>query len=96
MIDFANINRAALNALPALLLRWLPDGRRRGHEYVARNPTRDDRRPGSFSINMRTGCWADFADHARGGDVISLYAYLRGVRQGEAACELARVLGIDS
>jgi hypothetical protein len=94
-IDFAGINAAALNMLPALLARWLPDGRRRQHEYVARNPTRDDRRPGSFSINMRTGAWADFATHDRGGDVISLLAYLRGIKQGEAARELASILRIN-
>jgi hypothetical protein len=95
MIDFDRINHAALAALPVLLQRWLPDGRQRGREWVARNPIRDDRRPGSFSINMRTGRWADFADGARGGDVVSLFAYLRGIRQSDAARELAYLLGID-
>jgi hypothetical protein len=94
-IDFASINRAALAALPALLRRWLPDGRPRGREFVARNPTRDDRRPGSFCINMQTGAWADFADAAQGGDVISLFAYLRNIGQGDAARELAHILRID-
>lgn len=93
-IDFEKINGAALEALPILLRRWLPDGRCHGWEWVARNPTRRDRRPGSFSINTRTGAWADFAVGARGGDVISLYAYLRGIRQGDAALELVRLLGI--
>ena len=62
--------------LPALLRRWLPDGRIEGNEYVARNPRRSDRRLGSFKINLRTGRWADFAFDARGGDPISLAAYL--------------------
>jgi hypothetical protein len=96
MIDFGTINDAALRALPALLERWLPGGRRHGREYVARNPTRNDRRVGSFSINLLTGRWADFADRAKGGDVISLYAYLRGVGQGQAARELANLLGVKS
>ena len=56
-LDFGAINAAALAALPALLSRWLPDGHVRGVEYVARNPTRADRRPGSFKINIRTGRW---------------------------------------
>jgi len=94
-LDFESVNRAALDALPVLLHRWLPDGRRRGREYVARNPTRNDRRPGSFSVNMMTGAWADFATGAKGGDVVSLYAYLRGVRQGDAARELARLLRVQ-
>jgi hypothetical protein len=96
MIDFDQINRAALSALPVLLHRWLPDGRRRGREFIARNPTRDDRRPGSFTINIATGRWADFADGAaKGGDVVSLYAYLRNIGQGDAARELASLLRIS-
>ena len=66
--------------------------RRRGREYLARNPTRNDRSLGSFSVNTATGAWADFADGAKGGDVISLYAYLRNIRQGEAARELAGIM----
>src|SRR5271165_6195974 len=95
-IDFDGINRAALGALPVLIRRWVPDGRRRGCEWVARNPTRNDRKAGSFSINLRTGHWAEFADSgpARGGDVICLYAYLRGIRQGDAARELAELLRV--
>ena len=30
-------------------------------EYVALNPTRADKRAGSFKINLQTGRWADFA-----------------------------------
>jgi hypothetical protein len=93
-INFEKINDAAFETLPILLQRWLPDGRRRGCEWLARNPTRNDRTLGSFSINMRTGAWADFAVGARGRDVVALYAYLRGIRQGAAAYELARLLGI--
>ncbi len=59
--DFAAINNAALRVLPALVARWLPDGRQQGYEWVARNPRRVDRRPGSFRVNLRTGRWADFA-----------------------------------
>ena len=44
--------------------------------YVALNPTRNDRRPGSFKINIRTGRWCDFATGDRGGDPVSLVAYL--------------------
>lgn len=95
-IDFRRINQAALRALPVLLRRWLPDGRLRGREYWARNPTRNDRQPGSFAVNLVNGRWSDFADGAKGGDVVSLYAYLRGIGQGKAARELAGMLGIKS
>ena len=95
-VDFERINVMALKVLPSLLARWLPDGRWQGNEYTARNPNRADRRPGSFRINGRTGAWSDFAlAGVSGGDVISLAAYLGGLRQAEAARELARALGID-
>jgi hypothetical protein len=97
-IDFDNINRAALVALPILVRRWAPDGRRRGCEWVALNPTRNDHSPGSFKINLRTGHWAEFADDApaKGRDVTSLFAYLRNIRQGEAARELAELLRVQT
>jgi hypothetical protein len=94
-IDFEGVNRAALATLPALVARWLPDGRREGHEWAARNPLRADRHLGSFRINLRTGRWADFATGDKGGDVISLAAYLDGCSQSEAACKLAAMLGIE-
>ena len=93
-IDFDTINRAALAVLPSLLLRWAPGGITRGSEYVARNPTRADRRPGSFKVNIRTGRWADFATSDKGGDVVSLAAYLAGTGQVEAARKLAEMLGV--
>jgi len=76
-----------------LVSRWLPHGRRVGNEWVARNPTRVDRRPGSFKVNLRSGRWADFATGDAGGDLISPRAYLDGIRQGEAARRIAREIG---
>jgi hypothetical protein len=93
-IDFERINAAALAVLPSLLARWLPGGRRIGAEYVALNPTRGDRRPGSFKVNLRTGRWADFATGDKGGDVVGLAAYLGGLSQAQAARRLADMLGI--
>ena len=54
-LDFQHVGQTSLRYLPLLVLRWLPDGRREGHEWVARNPTRSDRALGSFKINLRTG-----------------------------------------
>lgn len=94
-IDFGAVNAAALRVLPDLLRQWLPDGRLVNGEWVARNPTRQDRRAGSFSINVRTGKWADFATGDRGGDVVSLVAYLGGLSQVEAAHLLSDHLGVE-
>ena len=95
-LDFAAINRAALAAFPALLARILPGGKRVGAEIVALNPRRADCRFGSFKINRYNGRWADFATGDKGGDPISLVAYLADVSQGEAARLLARMLGIET
>ncbi|WP_017979868.1 hypothetical protein [Sphingomonas melonis] len=94
-INFDAIATAALAVLPSLCARWLSDGREQGREWVARNPTRDDGKPGSFRINLASGKWADFAvPDARGGDAISLAAYLfHNNDQLAAATDLKRMLG---
>ena len=94
-IDFRAINAQALINFLAVLHRLLPSGRPEGHEYVALNPKRADRRLGSFKINLATGRWADFASGDRGGDPISLVAFLFDVSQVDAARCLARMLGVD-
>ena len=94
-INFDKINRAALPQLPDILSRWLPDGERRGKEWCALNPTRPDRRRGSFNVNMETGKWGDFATGNHGRDVISLSAYLFKTSQGQAAHDVARMLAVD-
>jgi hypothetical protein len=94
-IDFAELNRAALAAFPAVLARILPDGKCVGAELVALNPRRSDRHLGSFKINRYNGRWADFATGDQGGDPVSLVAYLANVSQVEAARLLARMLGLE-
>ena len=85
LIDFAEINRAALAAFPAVLARILPGGKRVGMEIVALNPRRPDRHLGSFKINRDNGRWSDFATGDRGGDPIRLVAYVENVSQSDAA-----------
>jgi hypothetical protein len=93
-VDFDAVNQAALTHLPSLVRTWLPDGRRQGGEWVALNPRRNDRSPGSFCVNLRTGKWADFAVGDKGGDVVSLAAYLFNTTQVDAARTLAVTLGV--
>lgn len=95
-VDFDGISRAALARLPDIVQRWLPGGRLERNEWVARNPTRADRRPGSFKINLRTGCWSDFATGHAGRDVIALAAYLDGLSSVEAAERVAEMLGMEA
>jgi hypothetical protein len=89
-LNYNRINTSALTVASVLIPRWLPDGRRDGREWVARNPNRNDQNLGSFKTNMETGRWADFATGDRGRDLISLLAFVRGVTQGQAARMLAR------
>lgn len=95
-IDFARVNRAALVRLDDILRRWLPGGRVEGNEYVALNPRRSDRRLGSFKVNIQSGKWADWSSGDKGGDPVSLAAFLFDLSQAEAARRLADMLGIDA
>lgn len=63
----------------ALLQQWLPGGVIRGGRYHVLNPRRSDKALGSFSIDLKTGRWADFATGDKGGDLIALYAYINNI-----------------
>ncbi len=94
-IDFKRLALVSVRHSERLVPNWLPDGQRVGSEWIARNPKRNDRRLGSFKINLKSGRWADFATGDSGGDLISLYAYLHGLGQSEAAIRVAREIGYD-
>ena len=94
-IDFDRVAAAALRNADAVVRGFLPDGRREGSEWVARNPLRPDKRPGSFKVNLATGKWGDFATGDRGRDLVSLAAYVAALPQREAAIRLAESLGVN-
>ena len=90
-LDFNAINTSAMARLPDLLFRWFPAGKVDGHEFKVGNLTGS---PGkSLSINIKTGQWADFASDEKGGDLISLYAAIHQIQQGEAARAIAEEMG---
>ncbi|BBF87688.1 DNA primase [Aquitalea magnusonii] len=95
-LPFDEVNRTALGDLSRVLdwagVHW----KQHGHEIQMINPQRADKGYGSFSVNANTGAWADFSCGDKGGDVVSLVAYLRGMPQGETCKELAKLLGISS
>lgn len=95
-IDFKLIARAALSQIDGLLHTWLPQGKSEGNEYKSINPTRsNDKHVGSFSVNLRTGVWSEFATGDGGSDLISLYAYLFSARnQADAAKAVASACGV--
>ena len=94
-LPFGRVNEAALSRAAAVVRGLLPQGRMEGHEYVARNPLRPDKRLGSFKVNISTGRWADFATGDGGGDLVSLAAFVSGLPQREAAIRLAESMGVS-
>jgi hypothetical protein len=94
-IGFALIANAALSHADTLTRRWLPNGHREGAEWVSLNPTRDDRKRGSFKVNLSNGKWSDFATGDSGGDLVSLAAYLFKISQVDAALRLADMIGVE-
>lgn len=92
-IDFAGLAAALLGRAHLLLPQWLPQGtERNGRWYVG---DFDGGAGESANVNLRTGQWIDNAapDEDKGGDLISLYARIRGLNNGQAARELMRDLG---
>ncbi len=67
--DWTGFNRLAKQNVLAVVQQLLPGGKVIGKEYVVRNPTRVDRRAGSFKICIsgpNAGFWSDFATSAKG------------------------------
>ena len=91
-INFQRVKDAARGYEEILLRRILPHAVKKGSEYVAINPTRYDRNLGSFRINAHTLKWADFSTDDKGGDIISLWAYVRQISQYKAAQEILQIL----
>ena len=68
--------------------KLLPGGKYQNSEYVVKNPTRLDNNAGSFSINVTSGEWSDFATGDAGRDLISLIAYIKRILPLEACFEI--------
>lgn len=95
-LDFKKINQEAMALFATLVRRWLPNGSLVGREWVPCNPTRNDRTPGSFFINLDNGCFYDFATSEGGRGAIALYAYINKVSYYEAAKFLVKELHYNS
>lgn len=85
----------ALSNASWLVPELLPTGKLRNGRYWALNPNRGDRSLGSFYVTMETGWWCDRASGDRGGDIVALAAFVWGVKQLEAAEQLASRLNLS-
>src|SRR5687767_14712936 len=93
-MDFTRLNQELLFRARELLPTWFPNGRFHGNEFQVGNIQGE---PGeSLSFNVEKGYGCDFATTEDFGDMISLYAAMRGIKQMEAARELTHDLGLDS
>ena len=94
-VDVDGVGSAARGRGAAGVRAVLADCRREGSEWVALNPRRQDKRRGSFKVNLRTGRWGDFSSGDRGRDLVSLSAFIANLDQRQAAIRLAASMGID-
>ncbi len=83
-----NIFVQAKNSLDVKItvFKLLPTGRIEGDEFVALNPTRNDKNLGSFRVNLINGKWIDHATSDKSSDITSLCAYLNGISQFVRHC----------
>lgn len=89
--DFEGLARELISDARNILPRWLPGGKLIGREYCCGNLRGE---PGdSMRVNINTGAWADFAGTEKGGDLISLYAAIEGIGQGDAFRRLSEDTG---
>lgn len=95
-LNYKDLAAALLPMADTLVPLWLSGGTRRGHEWVCGSLAGG--KGSSFSVNLVTGEWADFADGDRikGGDLLSLYAAIHDLSMGKACVELARAHGLEA
>lgn len=91
-MEAKKLNEILLAQLPGLLSHWLPGGKLNGREYRCGSIRGE---PGnSLSVNIQSGVWKDFADQSiKGGDLISLYAAIHGLSNGDAIKQLLDIHG---
>lgn len=96
-IKFAELADALLAQGDRLVEMWLPGGVVKNGEYLVHSYWRSEKTP-SLSISLsgsNAGKWADFGGDDRGNDLLSLYAAIHRLSQGQAARQVARELGLE-
>lgn len=91
LIDFGDLSASLLQRADTIVPQWLPGGKRQGKEYVCADLCGGE--GGSCSVNLETGAWADFSGDDRGNDLISLYAAIHNLNQGQSARRIMQDMG---
>lgn len=91
---FEIVNRELNQRIESVLREWLPNGKVVGNDYCIGNISGDS--GDSLKIDLKTGKWFDFASSEdKGGDLISLYSKMHGLKPGAAADALAERYSIE-
>lgn len=92
-IDFVGLAAALLDRAHLLVPQWLPAGAERNGRWYCGDF--DGGEGESANVNLATGQWIDNGgtEDDRGGDLISLYARIHGLNNGQAARQLIEDLG---
>ncbi|WP_417248590.1 hypothetical protein [Celeribacter sp.] len=93
---FDEVKGASAWRIERLVRAWVPGARRSGDHLIVPNPKCGDLSPSNLIIDLHTGSWNDRERGYYGKDIISFYAYFRGLTQLEAARDLAMQLGVDA
>jgi predicted P-loop ATPase len=85
-LDFKELSSRLRPYWETILTDICPGGKRVGSEYVAGTIYGG---PGdSFKFNLNKGVYKDFASNDSGGDILHIYATVKGIPQSEAAKRL--------
>ena len=81
-VDFDDVRAAVLRDPSRIIDELIPNssrGETKGDELWCCNPTRPDKNPTSFSINVRSGLWHDLNGSKQGGDIFDLWRLVKGL-----------------
>lgn len=90
-LDISSVAAAALRHSRDLLPKWLADGSWEGPEWRCGDLSGGAGK--SCAVNSKTGRWSDFQTGESGGDLVSLYAAIHRLGQGQAALAVAKEVG---
>lgn len=87
---------ALLASRAEAVCQWLlPQGKREGREWRAGSIGGDVGQSLGVNLSGKAGVWRDFADSAKGGDLIDLIQAVHGCNKAEAVKEAKEFLGIS-
>ncbi len=91
-IPLSDVREISLLAAPRLLAKLFPCGRYfMGEVFKADSPRAKKRGGGELTVT-KNGAWKDSLCGMRGGDIVSLIAFTKGVQERQVMAELAATL----